>query len=422
MNLSRLRPLGQIETAMAGLHEQAGTTQTSSLLRLGGVLNAALLRAAAALLWQRHPLLQASIQEDGERLYYARNAHLDDLPIRSLTLSDVGDALAQLEQELNRPLDPSRGLWKLALLSEPGQHQHHLILTCHHAIVDALSLTLLLGELLQFCQALLHGSATPPDPSTLAPALEHFLGAPGPAPMTSNLPAPTYQQRAPLEQRRTRVQVLSLATPQLQRLQRDARAAGLSLNALLGAALLQACEAIGLGQQIRLNSAVSLRQRAAQPIANDQLGCYIGVVGCDLQVSDRSLLALAQDYQQQLQQALQQADRANPGASLTQVRQRCAQLIQAEVFVQGVALTNHGRIALPETPAFVLHDYLNVACRSAGNFAVAVHATTFAERLNLSFTYVTPLIDSARIVALSEHLQHCLLTFGARQEELCHAH
>lgn len=421
MNLSRLRPLGQIETAMAGLHEQAGTTQTSSLLRLSGALSETLLRRAAALLWQRHPLLQASIQEDRDGLYYARNARLDDLPIRSLALSDTSAALAQLEQELNCPLDPSRGLWKLALLSAPEQ-QHHLLLTCHHAIVDALSLTLLLGELLQFCQALLQESAAQPALSTLAPALEHFLGEPGPAPLPSHLPAPAYQQVAALAQRRTRVQVLSLTTPQQQHLQREARTAGLSLNALLGGALLHACEAIGLGQQIRLNSAVSLRQRAAQPIANDQLGCYIGVVGCDLQVSGRSLLALALDYQRQLQLALQRADQANPGVSLMQVRQRCAQLVQAESFVQGIALTNHGRIELPETPAFVLHDYLNVACRSAGNFAVAVHATTFAERLNLSFTYVTPLIETARIVALSEHLQRCLLTFGARQEELCHAH
>ncbi len=422
MSLPLLRPLGQIETAMAGLHEQAGTTQTSSLLSLDGPLDAALLRSAAAQLWRRHPLLQATIEEQAGGLYYARNARLDELPIRHLALSDPSAALTQLEQELNCPLDPSRGLWKLALLSAPGQQHHHLLLTCHHAIVDALSLTLLLGELLQFSQALLQEPAAQPPLSSLAPALEHFLGEPGPAPLPSHLPAPAYQQLAALAQRRTRVQVLSLTAAQLQRLQRDARAAGLSLNALLGGALLQACEAIGLGQQIRLNSAVSLRQRAAQPIANDQLGCYIGVVGCDLQVSGRSLLALAEDYQRQMQQALRRADRANPGVSLMQVRQRCAQLVQAEAFVQGVALTNHGRIELPQTPVFVLRDYLNVACRSAGNFAVAVHASTFAERLNLCFTYVTPLIETARIAALSEHLLHRLLTFGARQEELCHAH
>jgi nonribosomal peptide synthetase CepB len=149
MNLPLLRPLGQIETAMAGLHEQAGTTQTSSLLSLDGLLDAALLRSAAAQLWQRHPLLQATIEEQAGGLYYTRNARLDELPVRHLALSDPSAALAQLEQELNCPLDPSRGLWKLALLSAPGQ-QHHLLLTCHHAIVDALSLTLLLGELLQF--------------------------------------------------------------------------------------------------------------------------------------------------------------------------------------------------------------------------------------------------------------------------------
>ncbi|MET1079295.1 MAG: condensation domain-containing protein [Pseudomonas sp.] len=418
MQPTYLRPLGPLETRMACQHELAGTTQTASLLSLSGPMSIALLDAAAALLWEKHSLLQASIQDDGERLYFAQTAH--PVVLRAVALHTPEDKCAALEQELNSPLEAQHGLWKLALLSEPDGHRHHLVLTCHHAIVDAVSLALLLGELLGYCEALLEGQVATPTAEPLPAALEHFLLPPAPPQPSQDLEAPRYDQRAPLAQRQTRLLLLELPAPQLHRLQSRTRALGLSLNDLLGAALLQASSAAGLGQRIRLHTAVSLRQRAERPVPADLLGCFIGVVGNDLTVAGRPLLDLARDYRRQLRESLTLARHANPDVRPAVLRQRGALLTQGSRFAQGIALTNHGLIQMPACRAFSLHDYLNVACRNAGNFAVAVHVTSFADTLNLSFTYVSPLIEPARILTLSQHLQACLLAFSNRQEGLRH--
>ena len=77
------RPLGQIETSMALMHELNGATQTASLLSFEGPLSATtLLRAAEKLHW-RHPLLQSRIVEDQRALHFKT-----DVPFAQITITN----------------------------------------------------------------------------------------------------------------------------------------------------------------------------------------------------------------------------------------------------------------------------------------------------------------------------------------------
>lgn len=417
MDATYERPLGQLETQMALMHEQGGTTQTCSALRLSGELDSGHLRAAAQALNARHALLRCRIRDDGQQLSFCADRPLDDAPVQVLPLGERFNLGRLLEHELAQPLAPEISLWRLVVLSDDRRHEHCLLLTCHHAIADAVTLPQLLSELLQLCaieateQRQAVGSVLPPP---LEQQQERQLHV---APTAPAATAPPHEQLAPLDQRSTRVVRRIVPASVLQRLLLQARQLGLSLNSLLAAALLKAAHEEGLGQRIGLASAINLRQRIARPFDDRRLGCYIGVARTELQVQERSLREIAADYQRQLHALLPtQALYQERSGSLTERRDQVRQLTSSPCFTQGVALTNHGVIRIAGPEGLVLRDYANVASRLAGNFAVAVHATTFQGSLSLCFTFVEPLISTARIERLQQRLYQALLAITPSRE------
>lgn len=407
-----LRPLGQIETVMASLHELGGTTQTTSALRVRGPLRVALLEKAAALLQQKHPLLRAAIGATADRFYFFEPPLPPAVVIRHARPATAEYWRDELEIELNQPLEPGRALWRLALIESRDGNDPHLLLTCHHAIVDAVSLTVLFHDLLGWCDEMIAGARPVATPLPIPFALDAVLRPPRPA-AGEGTPAstgPAYRRLAPLTERRTAVRFDTYGSAELDRLLDTARNAGITLNSLLAASLVRAATSVGLGRRLRVNTAVSLRGRTAAPIPADSVGCYIGVVACDLDTTGRSLVDTAADYQERMRRLLESAGHAQPAVRLGELRQRFVRLRQARAFVQGIALTNHGRLHFPSHRVFRVTGYANAACRNAGNFAVAVHATTLFDTLTLCLTYVTPLIEHERIATLATAMRRELLS------------
>jgi hypothetical protein len=406
----RLRALGAVESAMAVLHELQGTTQTASLVQLSGPLTPALLQNAAAHLQYRHPLLQAVIAEQDGALYFMQAASMPPIALRVVAQEPTGQWRAELERELNEPLDPNHALWKLALLQDNENPISTLILTCHHALVDAVSLVALLSECLQLADALHAGQPLPLQTQALARPLDAYLHPPASAPLHLRLEGPQYAQAAALAARHTAVWYDQFDAQQVEHMQHCARSLGISLNSWLAAALLLASHQIGLGEQLRINTAVSLRQRTEPAIGDDALGCYIRVAPCELALAGRSMTSVAREYHFDLARQLENAHATMPPPDLPQLRANAARLAEGACFAQGIALTNHGRIQFPAFQHFNLVHYLNVAHRVAGNFAVALHVTTFEQQLCLSFTHVWPLISTDSIIRLQAAMRTLLLS------------
>lgn len=403
---------------MTGLHELGGTTQTTSTLRLHGPLSVALLREAAALLQQKYPLLRATVGVVGDRFHFLHPPVPAPAVVRHLPPYPDDASQNQMEAELNDPLSPERSLWRLALIETRHARDQHLMLTCHHAIADGVSLVVVLRDLLGWCDDFLAGSRpvvvplpmSEPVDALLAPALEYADGN------ADTLPMPVHRCPAPLADRRTAVCFDAFGRTELERLLATARQAGLTLNSLLAAGLIRAAAAVGLGESIRIHTAVSLRGRSARHVHPDTVGCYIGVTACDLhEIAARPLLAVSADYREQLRARVVALGHASPPVPLVELRERLGRLARSAAFAQGIALTNHGRLHFPAYRSFRVAGYVNAACRNAGNFAVAVHATTWRDTLTLCFTYVVPLIKPERIAALRDAMRRELLATVASE-------
>ncbi len=421
-NLSRhLRPLGAVESAMAALHEQGGTTQTSSMIELTGPMSTAVLKKAAQHLQLCHPVLQAVIAEHEGALHFVQPVMTPILAIRSVPISKGKcEWESELEAELNLPIDPTISLWKLALLHNEEARTHTLILTCHHALVDAVSLVVLLTELLHIADALFDGRALPWQPREMAKPVDNFLqGDAATVAMPLQIEGPAYEQHAPITARHTAVCFDQFDSTQLAQINTSARIHEVSLNSWLAAALLLAAQHIGLGSQLRINSAVSMRERTHPAIGNAALGCFIRVAPCEFDLLGRDLTQVARTYHAAMKEQLSGIGTRLPSPDFLNLRANAQRLAQATKFVQGIALTNHGRVQFPALTHFSVLRYLNVANRCAGNFAVALHATTHAQTLTLCFTYPVPLISTHTIVRLRASLR-ALLTSNPEQEKDSH--
>lgn len=416
MSLPTKRALGHLESQMALMHEQAGTTQTCSAVRLSGRLTSTRLHSAVRTLQARHALLRCCIEDEGTELVFSPDRPLDTPPLTIVDTAECPPLDRLLEQELADTLDAAVGLWRLTLYSAYPTQEHCLLLTCHHAIADAVTLPQLLGELLILCASTSEALQVSAEQGLPLP-LEAYQLCTTHRQRPAMPPAPPHQQQAALGDRRTRVIRCIFPEPVLTQLLSSARHAQLSLNSLLAAALLQSASRVGLGERINLASAVNLRQRVNRPIPDQQLGCYIGVACTELCVDDRPLLELAASYQAQLRQQLPDQICHQPGdIPLSTRRTQIQQLAGTTSFSQGIALTNHGVIELPKPAELTLLDYANVAARCAGNFAVAVHATTFQNSLSLCFTFVEPLTSTARIEQLRQHLCTALMSLLPSRE------
>ena len=141
-----IRTLGIFERALF-LSDQHGPFNVVSVLRLENPPAPNIVRQALNILQKRHPLLQACIQN-------GKFARLSNLSFSFQVMERHPDFnwLDIVEQEMNTRLNPENGLFRG--VCSYGSQYADLILTFHHAIMDAASGMNLLDELLRVCAAL----------------------------------------------------------------------------------------------------------------------------------------------------------------------------------------------------------------------------------------------------------------------------
>jgi amino acid adenylation domain-containing protein len=134
-----------------------------AVLRLSGRLDAAALGRALSQVVRRHEALRTTLEERGGRpvqvVHPAAPVALPVVELSALPDAERAAALRRLAaEEAARPFDLAAGPLLRAALLRLGGEEHVLLLTVHHAVGDAWSTSVLLGDL-----AAAYGGAALPD-------------------------------------------------------------------------------------------------------------------------------------------------------------------------------------------------------------------------------------------------------------------
>ena len=268
-----------------------------AIVRFSGNLSSDMLRQALDALQHRHPLLRTRIARDSGHYRFVFDVAR---PIDVRAHSRTGDEqwLQMAQDNVNRQIDWSEGpLLHCDYLQ--GTTQHELILTFHHAVMDAASGANLLHELLSNCAAIVSGNDAP-----YQQALEMAAAADTVYPakfrgIRFGLRAMSFMMRQagdeisfrvgsrgkrqqPIRQSaQCKILPIKLPATLTTALAKKTRRERLSLNSALNAALLLAVSKrlyAGQAMPLRYIMFADLRPYLKPAIPADSLGCYFAML------------------------------------------------------------------------------------------------------------------------------------------------
>jgi NRPS condensation-like uncharacterized protein len=144
-----LRKLGSFETAQAFTNELFAFNAVV-VVGVSGGLKKESLNAGLLVLQKRHPLLQARIVKQ-KGSYYFDEGDRREIPVDVITIEENKSWQEVVEKELDLPFrQADEPLMRVTFLRSSESDTDYLILTFHHAIVDAPSAGAIVKELLTF--------------------------------------------------------------------------------------------------------------------------------------------------------------------------------------------------------------------------------------------------------------------------------
>ncbi len=140
----------EIWAAMIVTPDLAPAYNESVTLKLHGVIDRDLLRAAAQTVFRRHDALRSTFSEDGMEMHIQPDTAIDAslIDLSDLTAEDQAGTLARLlAQEVETPFDMVSGPFVRAHLVAFGPTHHHLIITAHHIVCDGWSIDVVMRDI-----------------------------------------------------------------------------------------------------------------------------------------------------------------------------------------------------------------------------------------------------------------------------------
>jgi len=288
------RALGAFETAQA-LTNAHTPFNVVVVLPLGNGPGEPTLRRSLDAVQVRHPLLRAKLEPDKRGFRFIPSPH--PIPLESLERSDDSAWMQVAENELGRALDTESGPLVRCSRIAGGESESasELILTFHHAIIDATSGANIVRELLTACAAIESGEPPQLGPALpLMPAEDDLFpdAAPGGRRRSSvagfllrqladeiGYRLRTIGARRPpvYPQGRCRVLCRRMAEDRTAALVRACRGRRLPLNSALNAAMLVAVHRLlydGKATIFRHFNFADLRQVLRPPVSAEHLGSY----------------------------------------------------------------------------------------------------------------------------------------------------
>lgn len=410
---TKRRPLGYWESACKFAHDMLGGTGTVvSFVEFTGQIDRQQFRQALQLLFNRHPLLRATIKTIGYDSYFEINAEFDDIPVRFKEKQTIQQPWQVLfDERLNIQLDCSNFLWQLDIHSF-ANHGHYLFFCSHHAITDALSSVQFLHELFTTYHQLINKKFCKLTELSLLKNVEDCLKT------TNSWDDYLHYQRdlpsisresfhcfAKLGTRRSKNRYLTIPSKLLAQLQLLCKQNNVTLNSLLNSCLLNTVSMLKCNPCTSLRTPINLRPYCQPIISHEHIGCYISIVPTVHELKNSCLWQSANNYQHQLRQNIPKYGFLPAHMDLTHMDiEVLMQLfpIKAErkrtYFSEAFGISNLGVIHLENRYGDLkLNNFQFSTNRQVGDYQFFLSSATFNNQLNLALTYTEPLTDEGFI-------------------------
>lgn len=427
-------------------------------IRVDGRIPAGRLESAAAALVAEYPLLRMGISDDAGRNPWMRPLPAPRIPVRRTQSRDSGAWLRVIDGELAEPFDVAHGLARITDIvagADSGSEFHDIVLTISHIIADGRSLLVVLRKLIDYAADGTGAvAARPPVPAAddLIPLSARGFRRWAHTTLGDQIGALVRRPRrltgavTALSDRRTRVVHRVLDREALAALVADCRRAGVTVHAILTAAVADVIGAAepdvigavesgvidaegpserapGEGVTIGVRAAGKARVRGAAGVGSpvdfrellcprvdsEELGVYAPVlVGFVPFGHGVSLWEAARAVKRRLDRGVRQGRHLATVAGMRfgtprtlESGRRLAALVDRRA-PWNVSVTNLGRVEFPEKAGAWRLSELRLAASNSCVSIMTVAVTTAHEEMHLGFCYAEPVLSRARATAFAD--------------------
>lgn len=424
-----IRKLGTNEY-VTWLTARAGSINFVVAASVSGPLEEAILRKALDLLPQRHPLLRARIEVQGDQSVFV----IDDvppLPLRVEVRNSDDHWQYESEKEINQSLPWSVGpLVRVVLLK--GAEVSDVLITFHHVIGDATGGMYLMKDLLRLAGQITEGEAPDLKAFPLRPPLEELLpknarGLNGLMKIAKlilrQLIGSILQHPKKLpkdgdilsEDRHCRIIHCMLSPRETEILTARCREKSTTVHGAICAAIVKAAAKQIDGESrgsrstaISCMSAVNLRQYLNPPVG-EEIGFFISMAVTTHRIgTDTRFWDLAHSVNKEIRKSIESGE---PFVFHLLIDRIAPKNITPDNFVRralklypsAILVTNVGHMDMQKRFGFLILEKLHftVANKAASEIFNAA-ATTYRDTLVINFTHTEPALSQERATTLAE--------------------
>jgi len=395
-----------------------------------------LLRSALDALQERHPYLTVRIAKQGSG--YCFKQPTPKIPLRMKRRENAEAWQVYAQEEVNVRMDTATGpLLRCLLLTDqvdPGESGRfavaELIVTCHHAILDGVSLLALLRELLAHCAASMRGEqarrlpALTPNPPVedLLPSRFRGLGLglrTARFLLDQMVDEVRYQfasrkaPKAPINPKaRCKLLVRQISASYISGLNKASRRRGITFNSVLGAALLMAVHKHLYAHQrtlLRGMTFADLRPYLIPPVSPRDLGCYVAMTRFSARLAaDKPLWVLAEELAKETYQAARRGEKFIAGTMSKQMMSFILKHKRMRMAATALSFTGPVKLAPPEGPIRVTHIHGFVSNMVLGPQFTA-QARLYQGNLVLDYLYLDSDMNQELAITIANEVETILI-------------
>ena len=298
------RKLGLVEKWMALGHDVGGGLIVN-VVYLEGILTPDIVKQALKLVQQRHPMLQVYIVESDDGLYFESKG-ITEISLQVIYKQDENEAIKIAEKELHTKFIKGKNpLCRLTLLySHQHQNTCEIIITFHHGIVDGISCMRFIDDLLFYCQQINDGEdISKVETLDFLPPIENIINYNIPTENKNENHQVTNEQLTPPPQliiehqasaneRFTRMLPRILSQEKTKILIEKCKQEKTTVHGAICAAMVfAAAKLLSIDKQVNLSYGlpVNLRKYCDPEITDQNLGCFISVLGFNQLVEQNTI-------------------------------------------------------------------------------------------------------------------------------------
>lgn len=410
---------------MALFHEKLnGSTQGVQVIYFKGNITAELFHDIASHIHAHYQALQCKIEQKNDTLWFSDGVNLDQIEIcySETTTSESLDIFVQ--NAVNTPIDASKSLWRLQLVKYLDNDQNALILSAHHAIIDANGMHEIGNVFFLSAAHYLTEKALPElTRYSLQKPIDDLLQDGTPPFATPSAYQQPHDSPCPINYRKTHWQTLVLSNEENNKFTERCQQDKLKPHSVISAALCQSLAEVGLAHApFVFGTAVSLRfLQDSNPEYQHPLGCYMSIASNMLEAEKMDLKALAEHYNRVLMQHIMLGCLNKLPSNLSALNQGIKAMQNNSAFTQGAGITNMAEVGIQTRYGdLIINDYRMLANRVSANFSMVAHCYEFNGAQIIGLVYPSPCLSDATAIAVQTSLQERLLNYadGVNQTQL----